>query len=216
MKILALEFSSERRSAAIRDTSAKTAFEAAETASGPTKAFSLIESALQQAKADRNSIDCIAIGLGPGSYTGIRIAISIAQGWQLVHPIKLQGLSSVETIALQAQEARLFGTVTILIDAQRGEFYLATYNIAQNSIEEITPLRLAIAEEARARASAGDIMVGPEILRWFPAGHQLFPSAAQMARSASRRSEFITGDKLEPIYLRQTTFVKAPPPRTII
>jgi tRNA threonylcarbamoyl adenosine modification protein YeaZ len=212
MKILALEFSSERRSAAIFE---KTVSETAETAAGTTEAFALVEKLLQQSKLHRADIECIAVGLGPGSYTGIRITISIAQGWQIVRPIKVLGLSSVETIAVQAQTAKLYGNVTVLIDAQRGEFYLASYEISPTRLEPSIPLRLASAEEARAHASRGDIMVGPEIHRWFPSGHQLFPSAAVMAQLASHRSDFIGGDQLEPIYLRQTTFVKAPPPRTI-
>jgi tRNA threonylcarbamoyl adenosine modification protein YeaZ len=212
MKILALEFSSERRSAAIFG---KTVFETAETTPGKTEAFALIDKLLRQSNSDRASIDCIAVGLGPGSYTGIRIAISIAQGWQIAHPIKVLGLSSVETIAVQAQAAKLYGNITILIDAQRGEFYLASYEISPARLEPSIPLRLVSAEEARARASRGDIMVGPEIHRWFPSGHQLFPSAAVMAQLATQRSDFMGGEQLEPIYLRQTTFVKAPPPRTI-
>src|SRR5689334_23846733 len=111
MKILALEFSSERRSAAILG---KTVSEIAETSPGTTEAFGLIDKLLRQSNSNRSSVDCIAVGLGPGSYTGIRIAISIAQGWQIAHPIKVLGLSSIETIAVQAQATRLYGNVTIV------------------------------------------------------------------------------------------------------
>jgi hypothetical protein len=43
----------------------------------------------------------------------------------------------------------------------------------------------------------------------------LFPSAATVARLASGRTDFVSGDKLEPVYLRAVSFVKAPPPRII-
>ena len=72
----------------------------------------------------------IAVGLGPGSYTGIRVAISMAQGWQLARGVKLLGVSSAECLAAQAQAEKIFGRVNVVIDAQRNEFYLATYEIS--------------------------------------------------------------------------------------
>jgi len=64
----------------------------------------------------------LAVGLGPGSYTGIRVALSIAQGWQLAGGVKLLGLSSVECVAAQAQAEKISGRVNVLIDAQRNDF----------------------------------------------------------------------------------------------
>ena len=49
-------------------------------------AFGLVEDALRQAQLDRAQIECLAIGLGPGSYNGMRLAIAVAQGWQLASP----------------------------------------------------------------------------------------------------------------------------------
>ena len=72
----------------------------------------------------------IAVGLGPGSYTGIRAAIAMAQGWQLARGVKLLGVSSAEALAAQAQAENIFGRVNLVIDAQRGEFYLATWEIS--------------------------------------------------------------------------------------
>ena len=66
-------------------------------------AFGLIETALGQAQIEREQIDCLAVGLGPGSYTGIRAAISIAQAWQLARNVRVLGVGSVECFALQAQ-----------------------------------------------------------------------------------------------------------------
>ena len=41
----------------------------------------------------------------------------------------------------------------------------------------------------------------------------MLPSAAELGRLAARRIDFVPGEKLEPIYLRETTFAKAPPPK---
>lgn len=236
MKILALEFSSSERSAAVLDPQTGRVFESKAQGGQGTAAFHLIETALAQASLDRKAIDCIAVGLGPGSYAGIRIAIAIAQGWQLARETRLLGISSVEALALDAQIAKIYGNVTIAIDAQRGEFYLATYSIGpgMHSLsptggedqgegasgnharrKQITPLQLASAADAKVKADSGDIMVGPEATKWFPNGRILFPSARSIATLAKDQKDFRSGDRMEPIYLRETSFVKAPPPRTI-
>jgi hypothetical protein len=62
---------------------------------------------------------------------------------------------------------------------------------------------------------AGNTVIGPEVTKWFPAGQLVFPRAAMLARLAAMRSDFVAGETLEPIYLRETTFVKAPPARVL-
>src|SRR5688572_28862306 len=119
MTILALEFSSMRRSASLMRSSAEPASIASNWPERSTRAFALIDEALQCAKVSRSQIDCIAVGLGPGSYTGIRVAISIAQGWQLATTVKLLGISSVDAIAGQARAQGITGHVACVIDAQR-------------------------------------------------------------------------------------------------
>ena len=81
MKILALEFSSQQRSVAIVDDSG--VLSEITTDQLKTGPLVLIEQALQQAQIGREEIQRLGIGIGPGSYTGIRSAIAVAQGWQL-------------------------------------------------------------------------------------------------------------------------------------
>ena len=217
MKILALEFSSPQRSVAVvhggADAGLRCLGEAIETGTRSTKALGLVEEALRQAQVEREQIGCLAVGLGPGSYTGIRLAIALAQGWQLARPVQLLGVSSAECLAAQAQAEGIFGRVEIVIDAQRNEFYLAGYDLSAESRREIEPLRLVTAAEVRARQEAGGMIVGPEVSKWFPDGRVLFPRAATLGELARGRTDFVAGEKLEPIYLRETRFVKAPPPR---
>src|SRR5277367_3825017 len=102
MKILAVEFSSTERSVAVVQC-------AGADASGPLvlgrasetndhRALALVEEALKQAGCEREEIETIAVGLGPGSYTGIRGAIAFAQGWHLGRGVQLIGISSVECL----------------------------------------------------------------------------------------------------------------------
>jgi tRNA threonylcarbamoyl adenosine modification protein YeaZ len=220
MKMLACEFSSPQRSVAVLHADAGgqvlASSEVIESAPGNTmQPLSMVERALKQAGLEREQIECIVIGLGPGSYTGIRAAIALAQGWQLGRGVKLLGVSSAECVAAQAQADGITGKIAVVIDAQRGEFYLAGYEISSGGRREVAPLRLATLVEAREREQAGEVLIGPEVTRWFPGGRVVFPRAAMLARLATGRRDFAAGEKLEPIYLRETTFVKAPPPRPI-
>ena len=206
MKILAVEFSSRERSVAVAQWDGGQAplllGRAAETKFN--RALGLVEEALQQAHCEREEIEVIAVGLGPGSYTGIRAAIAVAQGWQLARGTKLLGLSSLESMAAQAQAEKLFGRVNLALDAQRGEFYLATWEISSGQRRELAPLQLVPAAELAARHAAGELCAGPDFER------RLFPTAATLAVLAAGRADFLPGEKLEPVYLRETSFVKAP------
>ena len=222
MKILALEFSSPRRSVAVVQAkgpgSAPTLGEVAEAESGTraTPAMGWVEQALRQAGLEREQVECLALGLGPGSYTGIRAAIALAQGWHLAalpKGIPLLGLSSAECVAAQAQAEGLAGRVVVVIDAQRKEFYVADYELSAQGWGELTPLRLAPLAEVQQRQQAGGVLIGPEVSVWFPGARTVFPTAATLGRLAAGRSDFLSAEKLEPIYLRPITFLKAPPPR---
>jgi len=236
MKILALEFSSARRGVAVveavpaassRRPDASVApdgdwkspaphgrvlglAEATGMTPGP---FELIESALRAAGGEREQIECIAVGLGPGSYTGVRSAIAIAQGWQLALGVKLLGISSAEVLAATAHAAGLTGRIAVVIDALRGEFYSASYELAPADWREAAPLRLLTREAVEALVTDGELLISPDAKR--PPGETrvVLPSAGELGRLACRNNAFQPGEKLEPIYLRETTFVKAPPPK---
>jgi tRNA threonylcarbamoyl adenosine modification protein YeaZ len=219
MKILAFEFSSPERSVAVlaeegarSNTALGEAMEAGPRAIG---AFAMTDLALKHAGLEREQIECIAVGLGPGSYTGIRAAIALAQGWELARGTRLLGISSVECIAAEACSMGLTGKVAVLVDAQRQEFYLAEYELQTDDARELEPLRLVNREQVVNCLAKGAAPIGPEVLKWFPEGRIVFPRAATLARLAKGRTDFVHGNKLEPIYLRETQFVKAPPPRKL-
>jgi len=214
MKILALEFSSERRSVAVVVDGAVRG-RAEESGGRSTRAIGLIEHALGAAKLDREEVECIAVGIGPGSYAGIRVAISIAQGWQVARGVRLLGVGSVECIAAQAQAAKLEGRINVLIDAQRNEFYFAAYEVSEQSLRPVKPLRLIQREEAKTIGASGQLLIWPDLLPRFPQSKVMLPDAGMLGQLASKRTDFLSGDRLEPIYLRETTFVKAPPARVI-
>jgi tRNA threonylcarbamoyladenosine biosynthesis protein TsaB len=216
MKILALEFSSEQRSAAVvaegRLCGLATAGPPTERA---TRAFALIEAALREAGLTRDDVDCLAVGVGPGSYTGIRVGIALAQGWQLARGLKLLAISSAQAVAAQARAEGVRGRAHVAIDAQRQEVYLAAYDLAEAGCGEVSPLRLASFAELESLAASGEVVLSPDLSRWALSGRETFPTASQVGLLAVGRTDFVPGEALAPIYLRATTFVKAPPPRRI-
>jgi tRNA threonylcarbamoyl adenosine modification protein YeaZ len=217
MKILAVEFSSAQRSVAVVQTGgdANHVLLGRAVESGGRRSLGLVEEALRQARCEREEIETLAIGLGPGSYTGIRGAIALAQGWQLGRGVNVIGLSSVECLAAGAEQEKIFGPVNIVIDAQRNEFYLARYEIAQGAWREVEGLRLASFAEIEELARRGEQVLGPGVVQWFPSARNLYPDAAILGRLASDRQDFVPAEKLEPIYLRETAFKKAPPSRAL-
>jgi len=219
MKILALEFSSPQRSAAVvqdqTDGAPLALGEAIETGARCTNALGLVEEALRQAQLEPAQIEGLVVGLGPGSYVGIRLAIALAQGWQLARPVNLLGINSAECLAAQAQAEGIWGRVHVVIDAQRNEFYLAAYDLGAETRREIEPLRLVTLAEVQACQQAGGTVIGPEVTHWFPGSRVLFPRAATLGSLARGRTDYVPGEKLEPIYLRLTQFVKAPRPRIV-
>ena len=210
MKILALELATHHRTVAFLDTvSSKHQIVTATGHPRATKPLVLIERCLAEAGVERREIDCIAVGLGPGSYTGVRSAIALAQGWQLATNVKLIGISTACSLAEEARATGWRGPITIVIDAQRDELYLANYDLDAAEARIIEGLRLA----AISSVTDGPSIAGPEALQWFPHAKTILPSALRTAMLAARRNEFVSGEELEPIYLRPISYVKAPPPR---
>ncbi|MEY4387031.1 MAG: tRNA ((37)-N6)-threonylcarbamoyltransferase complex dimerization subunit type 1 TsaB [Verrucomicrobiota bacterium] len=210
MKLLALEFSSTQRSVAVACNGVHVR-EAIESGRGNTmQPFAMIESVLTDANVQRGEIERIVIGLGPGSYAGIRAGIALAQGWHLARNVQLAGVSSAETIAAQAQAEGLRGRANVVIDAQRGEFYCGIWELSDGGHREIEPLRIV----SREAIAASALIIGPEVTKWFADGRIIFPRASMLAK-LDQPHPAMDNSALEPIYLRETSFAKAPPPREV-
>lgn len=215
MKILALEFSSRHRSAAVLDTSSRPAAGrgvASETDTRATPVFSLIERALAQAGLARGDIEVIAVGLGPGSATGIRAAIAVAQGWHLARGVRLLGLGSLEVLAAGLHAEGRRGRVWLAVDAQRSEFHLACYELENAGPRLLEPLRLVSRGEVIAAVQAGKTVLGPDLAALAAGATAAFPEAAALAKLAAGTEIVSPPATLEPIHLRAVSFVKSPPP----
>ncbi|HEY3499167.1 MAG TPA: tRNA (adenosine(37)-N6)-threonylcarbamoyltransferase complex dimerization subunit type 1 TsaB [Polyangiaceae bacterium] len=89
----------------------------------------LLESVLAEAGWSRSSLDRLAVGIGPGSFTGLRVGIALVQGIALGLDRPLVGCGSLATMArgVPAEDARLRVPV---LDARRGELFAAVYGPA--------------------------------------------------------------------------------------
>ena len=85
-----------------------------------------IEEALKQANTTLAEIDRIAVANGPGSYTGLRIAVTVAKSLAWAHNIELVGISSLKVLAAN-QVAQTNHYLVPMIDARRENIYTGLY-----------------------------------------------------------------------------------------
>jgi len=221
MKILALEFSPYERGIAVLIDGEVRGFAIDRTAQG-TRSFELIQRALTEARLSAVDVECIAVGLGPGSYAGTRIAIAIAQGWQLARGVKLLGISSADAIArrintpeglaLVGRRIPFHGIANIVFDAQREQVYAIQYQLGAHEPRAVGGFELLGPDEERRRCAAGEMFIKADMGPWRLGKELVLLSDARVIGGmAAQQRDFVSGHQLEPIYLRKAEFVKAPP-----
>ncbi|QGU87746.1 tRNA (adenosine(37)-N6)-threonylcarbamoyltransferase complex dimerization subunit type 1 TsaB [Erwinia sorbitola] len=87
----------------------------------------LVQQILQEGNVALRELDALAFGRGPGSFTGVRIGIGIAQGLALGAELPLIGISTLKTMAQSAWRLHGASRVLAAIDARMGEVYWAEY-----------------------------------------------------------------------------------------
>jgi tRNA threonylcarbamoyladenosine biosynthesis protein TsaB len=103
-----------------------------------TKLMPLIAAMLGRGSTAWSEIDRIAVGLGPGTFTGLRIGIATARALGQARGIPLVGISTLQSLAFGARaEAAGFDAVVAVIDARRGEAFAAGW--LPQSLDEADP-----------------------------------------------------------------------------
>jgi tRNA threonylcarbamoyladenosine biosynthesis protein TsaB len=169
-----------------------------------------IEEALQQSGITFKDLSAVAVSMGPGSYTGLRIGVSAAKG--LCYALNIP-LLAIDTLALLAQKvAPDEGVVVPMIDARRMEVYTAVFDKEHNKLTDTTAE--IIAEDSFAAIEGTLHLVGDgaakckEVLtgsRFVYHDDILYPSAAQMAAMANdkyKKSDTVDVAYFEPYYLK--------------
>jgi tRNA threonylcarbamoyladenosine biosynthesis protein TsaB len=123
MKILALDTSTEVCSAALSFHGES--LERIEIAprEHAQKILPMVEDLLREAQCQLNELDAIAVGCGPGSFVGVRIAVSVAQGLGLAAGLPVVPVSTLAALAQAGQASH----VLVAQDARMGEVYSGAY-----------------------------------------------------------------------------------------
>lgn len=207
MKILALELSSAQGSIAWLDGE-RDPF--AVSFSNDRKHSGLFFEHLQLCSQRFGAPDLIAVGIGPGSYAGVRIAIAAAVGLRMASRAKLIGLPSICAIDTGVRGYYAIG------DARRHSFFFA--KVSEGRLLEGPSLH-AVAELAAKIADSQIPVYASETLAQFPQAIVAFPSARRLGELARDQADEINDSQpLEPIYLREPhiTTPKASRPSAIL
>jgi tRNA threonylcarbamoyladenosine biosynthesis protein TsaB len=152
----------------------------------------------------KSAVDEIVVGLGPGSYAGVRITIAAAIGLQCVWGCPVSGIPSVAALSASSAVYQAIG------DARRGTWYYS--QVVDGECQE-GPLLLNSATELRERISRGKGAVCASELLGAEWGSELcVPRAALLAQLAESGRGVVQRSNLEPLYLRDPhiTLPKAP------
>lgn len=176
----------------------------------------MCEALLAEAGMRRADLNAIAVGCGPGAFTGVRLAISAAQGLALALDLPVVAISSLAALAMQAPDNG--AAILAVIDARMGEVYAGVFRRGSDGLVE------AIGEEFVGPATALDLpdadtwnVVGsgwaahgealqarlPGIPKW--AEGERYPQAVDVARlaaAAARAGRGVIPEQALPVYLR--------------
>lgn len=184
----------------------------------------MIEDLCVQANIKPRHLDGIAFGKGPGSFTGLRIAISVAQGLSLATEAKLLGISSLQALAWQGMKQTSMDHVVAIMNAHMGEVFYAAYSRNEEQVNCVIEDSLCKPEQVdlsginhgqlanEAWLGAGDGFLFTEeladtISRFECIDAEIAPLAESMmdiALLAWENNEFTAAEFQQPVYLRDT------------
>lgn len=100
-----------------------------------------IEQLLEQHQCDKTALSSIGVGIGPGSYTGLRVGVSTAKGLARALAIPLYGVGSLSALAYPLREKQQ--KILVGMDARRGNFYATCYHYEQQKLQPLAEIEKA-------------------------------------------------------------------------
>jgi len=171
---------------------------------------------LAESGVAKSQLDAIAVGVGPGAFTGVRLAVALAQGIALALDKPVLAVSTLAILAMQAKAAP-GECIAAAIDARMSEIYFGEFVGEPDGLVRATGAEQALSPEAASAtpvqvigvgtgfaANAGALVTafGNSLLRFDAAA---LPHAADLLRMAARDFNLgraIPPERLEPAYLR--------------
>ncbi len=167
-------------------------------------------------------IGLYGIGLGPGGFTGLRIALSAVEALALPAQANVIGISSAEAVAFQVKrEFPDSNRMLIVGDARRRRLWMGTFITSDATLTRDGDFRLIPIDDFPGEIASDDIIATPdwdrlesEIGQLIPPTAKLIdkaciPQAATIAQLAANRVEHgLPGEPLEPIYMHPPVFVE--------
>jgi len=216
MRILAVETATLAGSAALLEDGqviGETSLEIPVTHS--ERLMAMVDRLLQECGRDIEKMDALAVSIGPGSFTGLRVGIATIKGLALTLGLPVAPVPTLDALASNLPFAD--ATVCPLLDARKGEVYCSLYRWREDRMERLWDY-LALPPQAVAERLAPPVIVigdgvpacqpflsqlGPGV-RVAPASHSA-PSAAVvglLGGAAFAAGHAVAGDALQPLYLR--------------
>lgn len=176
----------------------------------------MIQDALDEAGIQIKDLSAIAFGAGPGSLTGIRIAVSLAQGLAYAHAIPVIPISSLQALAQTARDELGCENALVLLDARMQEVYVGSYQVSEGIMTAICPDQIQRPDQISSKMTAyhgvgdgyqayaaalADRLPSPPLT----ISANLLPNASSMLAIAVKRfkkGEFIEAKDAAPYYLR--------------
>jgi len=174
-----------------------------------------IEFTCRQADIDMDEISVVAVDVGPGLFTGMRVGLASAKAIAQALRIPMIGISSLDLLAFPCRHTDR--VVVPVIDARKGEVFYAMYKQVPGGIQQVAEPQVGPIDELVADLMARNeeaLCVGDgarryteEILDGYHCeiGGDAYPSASplvQLAHARALREEWVNPREIEPIYLR--------------
>ncbi len=180
----------------------------------------LLERALADAAASWNDVDALAVSIGPGSFTGLRIGLSMAKGVAFASGAPLVAVPTLEALAWAAEPAP-GDLVWAVLDARMREVYAASFTRTPAGLERSTDDEALAPDALAARIPASALVVGDAVdaypalaavgarVRPFTTHHPRGGIVARLGAARLRAGEAADVGTLEPAYVRPSQAERA-------
>lgn len=159
MLVLALDSACSACSAAVLRDDAVVARRRAMMARGQSEALiPMVQAVMDEAGLAFDQLDLLAVSVGPGAFTGIRIGLAAARALALTTAKPLAGIRTTDAIAAATDPAqRRGGKVMVVVDSRRSELWVQCYD---ENLTALGPIQALTPEQAAATVTGAVLLVG--------------------------------------------------------